>query len=225
MEVEFEVSDSAYFLNGLSEACNCRVQLEQLVPRPDNTYTLYDSITGARPADIRTYTQTYADIETRVISQYGDAGVYEFQVADEPTEYFSVTLAAANAIPRDIWSFEGVAHIVADIPPSDCAADVINHFRTVHPTATLGAQRQTDRVNPLFSQHGFQSALSEVLTPRQREVLVVAHAGGYFAWPREKTAEELADGLDISAPTFAQHLRIAQRKLVSLAFTTPTSEP
>ncbi|MDS0222965.1 helix-turn-helix domain-containing protein [Haloarcula sp. S1AR25-5A] len=52
------------------------------------------------------------------------------------------------------------------------------------------------------------------LTSRQREVLGQAHEMGYFEHPREATAGDVADALDISTSTFTEHLAAAQRKLL-----------
>jgi predicted DNA binding protein len=52
------------------------------------------------------------------------------------------------------------------------------------------------------------------LTTRQREVLGRAHEMGYFQHPREATAGDVADALDISTSTFTEHLAAAQRKLL-----------
>ncbi|AUG47583.1 bacterio-opsin activator [Haloarcula taiwanensis] len=52
------------------------------------------------------------------------------------------------------------------------------------------------------------------LTSRQREVLTRAHEMGYFEHPREATAGDVADALDISTSTFTEHLAAAQRKLL-----------
>ncbi len=56
---------------------------------------------------------------------------------------------------------------------------------------------------------------SSSLTPRQREVVETALDAGYFEWPREVTSEELAARLDISRPTFLEHLRKAEGTLLS----------
>jgi predicted DNA binding protein len=45
-----------------------------------------------------------------------------------------------------------------------------------------------------------------------------AMVSGYFEWPRESTAEEVAESLGISAPTFHEHLRSGERKLVESFF-------
>ncbi|MFC7046301.1 helix-turn-helix domain-containing protein [Halobacteriaceae archaeon GCM10025711] len=52
------------------------------------------------------------------------------------------------------------------------------------------------------------------LTDRQRAALEAAYFSGYFDWPRGSTAEEIADSLGISSPTFHQHFRKAERKLL-----------
>jgi DNA-binding CsgD family transcriptional regulator len=53
----------------------------------------------------------------------------------------------------------------------------------------------------------------EALTDRQREVLAVAHDGGFFERPKESNSDELAAQLDITRSTFLQHLRAAERKI------------
>lgn len=52
------------------------------------------------------------------------------------------------------------------------------------------------------------------LTERQQEVLETAHAMGYFTYPREANATEVAETLDICPSTFAEHLAAAQSKIV-----------
>ncbi|MES3517603.1 MAG: helix-turn-helix domain-containing protein [Natronomonas sp.] len=52
------------------------------------------------------------------------------------------------------------------------------------------------------------------LTDRQREVLETAHAMGYFEYPRESNATEVAEELGIGVPTFTEHLAVSQAKLL-----------
>jgi hypothetical protein len=51
-------------------------------------------------------------------------------------------------------------------------------------------------------------------TDRQREVLRTAHEMGYFAYPKDANAGEVADALSIASTTFAEHLSTAQAKLL-----------
>lgn len=55
------------------------------------------------------------------------------------------------------------------------------------------------------------------LSKRQYEVAMAAVEAGYYDWPREADAEEIADKLGITHPTFLEHLRKAERKLIRAA--------
>lgn len=52
------------------------------------------------------------------------------------------------------------------------------------------------------------------LSERQREVFSLAQQRGYYRWPREVSASELADELDVSKTTLLEHLRKAEAKLL-----------
>lgn len=52
------------------------------------------------------------------------------------------------------------------------------------------------------------------LTARQREVFALARRRGYYEWPREVSARELAAELDVSKTTLLEHLRTAESKLL-----------
>ena len=52
------------------------------------------------------------------------------------------------------------------------------------------------------------------LTARQAEVLATAHEMGYFEYPRESNATEVAESLGIGPSTLAEHLAAAESKLV-----------
>ncbi|WP_246999684.1 helix-turn-helix domain-containing protein [Halosolutus gelatinilyticus] len=53
------------------------------------------------------------------------------------------------------------------------------------------------------------------LTDRQREVLTMAYAAGYYDVPRTITQDELAERLDISDSAVSQHLRRAVSELIA----------
>lgn len=52
------------------------------------------------------------------------------------------------------------------------------------------------------------------LTNRQQEALDTAHRMGYFDYPRESNASEVASRMGIDRSTFVEHLSHAQRKLL-----------
>ncbi|WP_411964084.1 helix-turn-helix domain-containing protein [Haloferax sp. YSMS24] len=61
----------------------------------------------------------------------------------------------------------------------------------------------------------FRADSESPLTARQREVTTEALARGYYDWPRKISNSELADELGISRATLHEHLRKAERTLLS----------
>ena len=52
------------------------------------------------------------------------------------------------------------------------------------------------------------------LTDKQVEALVLAHQAGYYQWPRQSSASDLAARLGLSSSAFLDHLRHAEAKLI-----------
>lgn len=53
------------------------------------------------------------------------------------------------------------------------------------------------------------------LTDRQLQTLLSAYELGYYRTPRETTTEELAQSLHLTRPTYEEHLRKAENKIIS----------
>ncbi|MGQ3413864.1 helix-turn-helix domain-containing protein [Natrinema sp. LN54] len=81
-------------------------------------------------------------------------------------------------------------------------------------TIDVQSKREIDaptQSSPLLS---LDQVLPE-LTPRQRETLLLAVESGYYELPRETSTETLADELGVSRRTAEDHLRRAERKLIT----------
>lgn len=74
--------------------------------------------------------------------------------------------------------------------------------------STVGAT--LERVYPMASSGESGVAQRWNLTPAQAEALQAAQAAGYFSVPRQATASEVADELDISKSAFLERLRRGQ---------------
>lgn len=107
------------------------------------------------------------------------------------------------------YGFEdGDVQIDVNLPREVDAGDLLEVVRKRHPGAELAARRYS------FDEFTPDSVLED-LTERQETVLRLAYDEGFFESPRERTGDEIADELDITATTFHQHLRAAEKTLVS----------
>ncbi len=57
--------------------------------------------------------------------------------------------------------------------------------------------------------------LLDMLTPRQRDVIILAKDLGYYEWPRKINAGQIAKHLNISKSTVIEHLRRAENSLIT----------
>ena len=102
------------------------------------------------------------------------------------------------------------------VPESADIRTLAEVFESVLGWAELRAKRQLD--SAADTPQGFREQLEETLTDRQHETLQAAYHAGFFAWPRTNTGEAIADRLGIAGPTFLQHLRAGERKLLEALF-------
>lgn len=220
VELEFRVRDTALFFVRASADANCRITLAEMIHRSDGRLLEYFTVEGVPPDSVLAAAEAAASIDdARVVrhEETEDETLYEF-VVDGPC--IGSTLADEGALIRDVAATDGVGRVVADVPPHVDAQQVVETVRDRH-DADLTAHRERDRRFPDFTAREFRATLVGRLTGRQLETLRTAYAGGYFDWPRESTAEACASALGISQPTFNQHLRASQRKLLDSLFDVP----
>jgi hypothetical protein len=135
--------------------------------------------------------------------------------------------ALLSDIDKLISEETGLPVIIADDPPNQVFLDEENLEGTnVRPVADglrdrfvdvrLASKESVPR-SPR-SEDSLREGVADRFTDRQWAALSAAYHGGYFDWPRGSTAEEVADAMDVSSPTFHNHLRKAQRALLDGLF-------
>jgi len=215
-ELELEIRDRGCFFVEASAAADCVVELEHLVNRSDGRLLEYFTVEGAPPDRVLSMVEGAPAIdEARLVSRGVDGGLFEFVVSGPCV---TTTLADTGAIARSVSAESGIGDILADVPAHIDVRKVVEQFRSQHPKSTLAACRNSDGPVPVRTERGIHAAMADDLTAKQYEVLQTAYLSGYFSWPRRTTAEECAAALDITQPTFSQHIRIAQGKVLGRLF-------
>jgi len=211
VEAEFSVSDASYPFVELSEAENCTVELEELLPRGDGLTAEYFSVTGTNPERALAFADREHVVDATLHVCHESGGIFEYVLADGcPVRY----LAERGAVPTAVSSSRGAGRIVAEILPGEDASALVSGFLDAHAAELVAKRRKTDPT-ALVGEREIRTSILARLTDRQREVLFAAFDAGYYERPRETTGEALAAELDISPPTFQQHLRAAERKVVA----------
>ncbi|WP_435196706.1 bacterio-opsin activator domain-containing protein [Natronomonas sp. EA1] len=218
VELEFEVTDTNSFFIAMSETLGCRLDLEGIVPLEEDRLLYYITMEGAEPETLSEQAADAAHIETaRLLTETENGGVFEFRVtgasAIMPLVDYGATVSTASAD-------HGVGRLTAEVAPETDTRTVLNGLRALCPSARLVSKRNVDR--PTRTGKQFREQLTGRLTDRQLNALRAAYFAGYFEWPRESTAEEIAAPMDISSSTFHFHLRHALEKLL-LSFFEPAA--
>jgi len=124
-----------------------------------------------------------------------------------------ILTALANAGGRLVEAGidDGSYHMTLQLPPGADVRSVIETVKTVYTSAEMLTRRQTTRESFQTSAGVFE--LEKRLTDRQSAVLRAAYHAGFFEWPRAASGEDVASSLDITPPTFHQHLRKAEKQV------------
>jgi len=172
----------------------------------------------------------------------GDTVTEEFRVTGETDDAEAAAVAGADPVmdvgEERVYQFsreadatcacevvESLGHPLADVRVERGALVLTLHLEAVDDlrdvVRDLDATADTVEVRYLVhtgvdADDGGDRTLVDrgALTDRQREVLETAHDMGYFEYPRESNATEVAAALDISPSTLAEHLAAAQGKLL-----------
>ncbi len=71
-------------------------------------------------------------------------------------------------------------------------------------------------VNISFKQSAYEKKdLLSILTDKQREVMAAAYRYGYYDLPKGISSEHLSEKVNISKPTLLEHLRKAERRILT----------
>jgi predicted DNA binding protein len=216
VELEFAFSDDAYPAVQLSKELGCRLELLTASQANPKTTVAYFHVTdgGDPDAFIAAGQQSTRGENVRIVERYNGEFITKFIL----THSLFGTLAEAHVPIQSLVVANGTARFTATVPPDRAADEVIALVRERFPSMRLERKRRTGIAAPFITRTAFQTLLGDRLTARQWDALSLAFEYGYFERPREVSQTNLAEMMDISPSTFAQHLHTALRKLLRTLF-------
>jgi PAS domain S-box-containing protein len=218
VELEFRITSTELPLVRLAREEGGTGRMKWMSRETDGTVVQYFTIDGIDAGTVVESVTAAEQVLSCTPIGAGAADLYEIRLS----ESLAVELLDAGVETRDIRIEDGGATIVTTVPRSTNVRNVIQQVRSVYPDVELAAKRTLDE--PGEPRDGTR-ANDVSLTDRQLDALVGAFEEGYFEWPREATAEEVAERLDISAATLHYHLRRAERALVDAFLDAERREP
>ena len=211
VELRLRVSDPADPLVAVAGNHDATLAVDGLVPQGE-TLLCYLTVEGAEPAAVAESLAAAAETGSTRPVEGDDGGSVEAALeADIPL----TRLVDRGATVREGTFDSAGGDLTVDISPEEDLrrlADAVT--RGFDAEVVAKRERQEDVLTP----QAFRDRLADRLTDRQENSLKTAFLADYFESPRESTAQEVAEALDITGPTLLHHLRAGQRKLLDEFF-------
>ena len=213
IELEFTIDDRDLLLSRLSGRAGGTISSAGTVTQEDGSLRLYLTTQDADTDEVMAVLEADDAVKSASrVAEHDDEALFDVTV----TESLIATLVDHGAVPKSIVSENGIARYSIELPYEAEAREVFGLVEDNYDSTDLVGYHEHER--PVQTQQEFRAALAERFTERQETALRTAHLGGFFEWPREVDGDELADGMDISRPTYHQHLRAAQHKVFEELF-------
>ena len=213
IELEFTVTDRDLLLSRVSAATDAALTSAGTVTQDDGSLRLYlDAAGGDSEAIMAAFEDDEAVRSATLVAEHEGSALFEITMG----ESLLATLVDHGAVPKAITGENGVARYTIELPYEGDAREVFSLVEDNYDGTDLVGYHEHER--PVQTQQEFQASLSERFTDRQETALRTAYLGGFFDWPREIDGDELAQAMDISRPTYHQHLRAAQQKVYEELF-------
>jgi PAS domain S-box-containing protein len=214
VEVEMEISDADHYFVHVPQELGCTFALQGTTMSATGEIHCFITASGV-PSDVVLERTAKADgiTDTRLIRERNHECVFEVTY-EGPS--FVKTLVDRGGTIGYVEADENRARGTVELPTDANIRGAVEAVKNIAPKGRVVAQREREKPEPTATE--FRMQLSESLTDRQRTAMETAYLAGFFEWPRDSTGEEVAELLDVSAPTFHQHLRHAEAKLLKTFF-------
>ncbi|WP_435102664.1 PAS domain S-box protein [Halarchaeum sp. P4] len=208
VELEFRLRDAIESLDEVGGA-DGTISLERAIPVSDDEFLIYGVADESDVETMDAMTESVAEWDAvSVVSEQSDGVRFELRVSDVPVMSEVASLGGAiESVLVDGRDLDMTVHLPEDVE----VRRVIETIQDTHDGAEAIAQRRVPAHDDSLER--LHAVWSEDLTERQRTVVETAYFAGFFEWPRAANGSDVADALDISSPTFSQHLRAAQNKV------------
>jgi hypothetical protein len=213
IELELVFTNAKTSLISISNDLGCSLRLEGYVATTAGDWLLYLTVPGDK-AD-RFVEAALSNDHVRTVKPLdGDDAGRLVGLTLESSLLDAVAAVGGNLTAASLES--GTGRLTVEVPHSTDVRSFLDQVRAVYPDVSLAARTEHER--SVTGDTWLSDDRGPALTDRQRQALEAAFRAGYFEWPRESSAEEVAELLGIARPTLHAHLRKAECKLLTAFF-------
>lgn len=152
----------------------------------------------------------FEDEDACAVMEVGEERVYQFE-RERSGDCVCEVVEQLGCPVADVRVESGVVVLTLHVSELEKLREVVDNLRSVADTVEVRYLVHEEAAGDSSSRTSVVD--SGQLTDRQREVIQTAFEMGYFNYPRDSTATEVAEELGIDISTFAEHLAAAQSKL------------
>lgn len=188
-------------------------EFESIVPTDAGNYRIFYHVHGMPPDEFLEFVdRTIIMRNSQLVAEY-DACLFESVLTEESLLFW---LLDRGAIPQSFVVDQSGGQLRVELSGDIDIRSFVEHFKAAYPESELVASRKCERKTR--TRRGLKTDIEERLTDRQREILQIAYFSGYFNTPRDRTGEEIADSIGVSAPTVSDHIRAGLRNLFDFIY-------
>ncbi|WP_254537771.1 MEDS domain-containing protein [Halomarina litorea] len=214
-EVSYRLAAENNPLHQFAARLDSEVDVKTIVPMDGDSVRLFLTVPGNDADEVLAVGERANSISSiRRISDREGASLFE-AILDED-HVIPPTVRAFNGVVTEVAATPDAVTVVVDLPASANVRAFADELVAEQSTASVESIRRVEQ--PLQTRESFYSSVEDRLTERQLEALRLAYHNGYFEWPRESTATEVATAMGVAQPTFTGHLRVGERKVFELLF-------
>jgi hypothetical protein len=141
-------------------------------------------------------------------------------VAHEPYPFLLGVILRRTAIPNRLLLHDGSFDGVVTVKEWESFRALAEQIEEQFGQFELLSVNQVETTGNAFGSGQLGRVLRNELSQEQLTVLQTAHRLGYFDVPRRTSADEIATELDIAQSTLSERLRLAEKRLLDLVFST-----
>jgi len=215
VELGFQIRDVFGALDAPVET-NGTITLDDTVLVEDDEYLVYGTATADAVDTLHGLVDALPHWKEATVYSDSDPASFELRLIDPPV--LSVVASQGGYVDAAIIQ-DGDYRMTIHLAPGTDVRRVTDAVEDAYPQAEMLRRRQITRSHDETRQ--VRHSVATALTDRQRTALEAAYHAGFFEWPRETTGEDVAASLELAPPTFHNHLRKAQRKVLDALLSTP----